>query len=216
MIYLLSDLHAGGEESIKSFKRYLETAREDDLLILLGDICLKLEDTPENRAFDEFFLSVQKNIAFIDGNHENFDYLYSFPEEDWNGGRVHRLTEHIVHMKRGHIFTLQGKTFLTFGGCKSSSRWKDRGLWYPQEEPTEEEYALLHQNLEKSRYKVDYILTHKYENGRGTQTPKLRELAEYIDANVEFKTWYAGHWHTNDAIDEKHLLIFDVPVPVAE
>ncbi len=214
MIYLLSDPHQGGEASAQALRDYLETARDEDLLILLGDISLKLEDAPVNREFDEFFLSSTKNIAFIDGNHENFDYLYSFPEEDWNGGRVHRLTDHIVHLKRGHVFTLEGKTFLTFGGCKSSSRWKDRGLWYPQEEPTDEEYALLHENLRKRNYQVDYILTHKYENGRGTQTPKLRELAEYIDANVQFKMWYAGHWHTDDRIDEKHALVYSIPTPV--
>ena len=212
MIYLLSDLHQGGEGSMQAFRDYLETAKDEDLLILLGDVCLRLEEA--YREFDEFFLSSTKNIAFIDGNHENFDYLYSFPEEDWNGGKVHRLTDHIVHLKRGHIFTLEGKTFLAFGGCKSSVRWKERGLWYPQEEPTDEEYALLHENLKKRGNQVDYILTHKYETGRGTQTPKLRELAEYIDNNVDFKMWYAGHWHTDEQIDEKHRLVFAIPTPV--
>lgn len=212
MIYLLSDLHQGGEGSMQAFRDYLETAKDEDLLILLGDICLRLEEA--YREFDDFFLSVKKNVAFIDGNHENFDYLYSFPEEDWNGGKVHRLTDHIVHLKRGHIFTIEGRTFLAFGGCKSSTRWKDRGLWYPQEEPTDEEYALLKENLEKRGNQVDYILTHKYETGRGTQTPRLRELAEYIDNNVEFKMWYAGHWHTDERIDEKHALVFAVPTPV--
>ena len=212
MIYLLSDLHQGGEGSMQAFRDYLETAKDEDLLILLGDICLRLGEA--YREFDEFFLSSTKNIAFIDGNHENFDYLYSFPEEDWNGGKVHRLTDHIVHLKRGHIFTIEGRTFLAFGGCKSSTRWKDRGLWYPQEEATDEEYALLHENLQKRGNQVDYILTHKYETGRGTQTPRLRELAEYIDNNVDFKMWYAGHWHTDEQIDEKHRLVFAIPTPV--
>ena len=212
MIYLLSDLHQGGEGSMQAFRDYVESAKEEDILILLGDICLKLEE--EYREFDEYFLSIKKNIAFIDGNHENFDYLYSFPEEDWNGGKVHRLTDHIVHMKRGHIFTIEGKTFLAFGGCKSSTRWKDRGYWYPQEEPTDEEYALLKENLEKRGNQVDYILTHKYETGRGTQTPRLKELAEYIDGNVDFKMWYAGHWHTDEQIDERHALVFAIPTPV--
>lgn len=212
MIYLLSDLHQGGEGSMQAFRDYVATAKDEDLLILLGDICLNLEEA--YREFDEFFLSIKKNIAFIDGNHENFDYLYSFPEEDWNGGKVHRLTDHIVHLMRGHIFTIEGKTFLAFGGCKSSVRWKDRGLWYPQEEPNDEEYALLKENLEKRGNQVDYILTHKYETGRGTQTPRLKELAEYIDGNIDFKMWYAGHWHTDEQIDERHALVFAVPTPV--
>ena len=101
MIYLLSDQHGG--ENIGELTKYLDTAGDDDLLIILGDVGVRFRDTEENRAFDELFLSSKKKIAFLDGNHENFDYIYSFPEEDWCGGRVHRLTENIVHLERGYI-----------------------------------------------------------------------------------------------------------------
>ena len=162
-------------------------------------------------------MSANKKIALVDGNHENFDYLYSFPEEELYGGMVHRITENLVHLERGYIYTIQGKTFFTFGGCVSGAKWKPLGLWYPEEAPTEEELARAYENLRASGNKVDYILTHKYETGVGkTQTPPLRELCSYINENVEFKHWYAGHWHTDKPIDEKHTLIYKILTPIGE
>lgn len=164
MIYLLSDLH--GDKDFTELLNYINTATDEDLLIILGDICINFENTEENREFTNFFLSIEKNIAFIDGNHENFEYLNSFPDEEWNGGTVRRLTKNIVQLKRGNVYTIDNKTFFAFGGCKSSSKWKEMGLWYDGEEPNEKELDLAYANLKKYNHCIDYILTHKYE-----QTP---------------------------------------------
>lgn len=154
-------------------------------------------------------LSAEKNIAFLDGNHENFPFLRSFPEEHWHGGKVHRLTSHVVHLMRGNIYTLEGKTFFVFGGCKSSAKWKTMGLWYPGEEPAPEEIALSRENLARHRYKVDYILTHKYEQGIGTVCPVLWELTKEWESTVQYSHWYYGHWHKNLQVDTKHSIVFD-------
>ena len=130
MIYLLSDLH--GELDFAAFDTYLQEDHTQDLLVILGDIGLEFENTEENKQFTRYFLSARCPIALVDGNHENFDYLYSFPVEDWQGGKVHRLTPNIVHLMRGHIFQLEGSSFFVFGGCKSSSKWKTQGKWFPQ------------------------------------------------------------------------------------
>ena len=98
MIYLLSDLH--GDINFKGLKEYINTATDDDLLIVLGDIGLKFENTEQNRVFDKEFLKINKNIAFIDGNHENFDYLNSFPEIEWNGGIAGKLSDNIFYLNR--------------------------------------------------------------------------------------------------------------------
>lgn len=212
MIWLLSDSHGG--EATEGIRQYLDTAPQDDLLILLGDVGLKFADTEENRAFDRLLLSASKNIAFLDGNHENFAYINSFPAEEWNGGTVHRLTDHLVHLMRGNIYFLEGKTFFVFGGCKSSPRWKEMGLWYPGEEPEPEEIALAHRNLAAHGYKVDYILTHKYEQtpARGTCCPELQKLTEYLEANVTYNHWYYGHWHKNQTVDSTHSVVYNPPV----
>lgn len=208
MIYLLSDLH--GDIEFSGLKEYLNVATDQDLLIILGDIGLNFEKTKKNREFTEFFLSIKKNIVFIDGNHENFGYLHSFPEEEWNGGIVGRLSPNILHLKRGNFYEIEGKTFFVFGGCKSSSKWKEMGLWYPEEEPSEEEYNLAYDNLKAHGYCADYILTHKYEQNPEEETTRgLAEFTRFIEDNVSYKKWYSGHWHKNIVLDEKHIFIYD-------
>lgn len=209
MIYLLSDIH--GDMHFPGLAEYLEKASDRDLLLILGDMELSFEESEKNRAFTEEFLKIRKNIAFLDGNHDNFAYLNSFPTEEWHGGTVNRLSEYIVHLKRGNIYELEGDRFFVFGGCKSSPKWKEMGLWFPGEEPQEEELALARDNLKVCGYQVDYILTHKYEQtpGRGTVSEKLRELTDFIDEKVRFRIWYAGHWHTEGRADEKHMFLYD-------
>ena len=216
MIWLLSDPHGG--ETTEGIRQYLQTAPSNDLLILLGDVGLKFTDTEENREFDRLLLGARKPIAFLDGNHENFGYIDSFPVEDWMGGKVHRLTDYVVHLMRGNIYTLAGKTFFVFGGCKSSAKWKEMGLWYPGDEPEPKQLALAYQNLAKHDYKVDYILTHKYEQtpARGTCCPALQAFTEFLEAKVTYRHWYAGHWHQNLLVDEKHSFVFDPPVFIPE
>ncbi len=205
MIYFLSDLHAVMD--FAALKKYLHSASENDLLIILGDIGLEFENTLQNNKFNSEFLSANKKIAFLDGNHENFNYLNSFPQEKWNGGIVGRLTENIVHLKRGNIYNIDGKSFFVFGGCKSSPKWKEMGLWYPEEEPSDRELSLAYENLKRCNYKVDYVLTHRYD--KFTKDDKLQELIDFIDDNVSFDKWFSGHWHENNIIDEKHLVVYD-------
>jgi len=208
VVYLISDLH--GEKDFKGLDEYINTAGDNDLLIILGDICMKFMDTEKNRAFTEYFLSIKNNIAIVDGNHENFAYIDSFPEEEWNGGTIHRLTDSIIHLKRGNVFEIEGKTFFVFGGCKSSSRWAERGLWYFGEEATDEECEYAKSNLKRYGNKVDFILTHKYEEEScKTICQNLLELTSYIEHTTEYGSWYSGHWHINKQVDEKHFLVYD-------
>ncbi len=209
MIYFVSDLH--GDINFKGFNEYLEKAGDDDLLIILGDMELEFKDTDENKHFTQKFLSAKKRIAFLDGNHENYGYINSFPEDEWMGGKVHRLSDNIVHLKRGNTYTIDGKTFFVFGGCKSTSKWKEMGLWFPGEEPEDKEIALAYENLKKHNYKFDYILTHKYEPYPGYEPIcyPLRELTRFIDKNVEFTRWFAGHCHWMGKFDDKHIIIYD-------
>lgn len=217
MIYLISDPHGG--ESMEGFLRYLEISTDSDLLIILGDLGVCFEDTEENRHFTEWFLSLDKKIAVVEGNHENHGFINSFPSDTWCGGEVHRLSDTIVHLKRGNIYDIEGKTFFVMGGCKSSAKWKEMGLWFDGEEPTEEELSLAYSNLSKYNNRVDYVLTHKYVNYKEVEKDKyptlsLEGLTKYIDENVTFGHWYSGHWHICKAVDELHTFVYDEPIQV--
>lgn len=216
MIYFVSDLH--GEYYLKGFQDYINQATDDDLLIILGDIGLEFEKNPTNKNFTEKFLSTRKNIAIIDGNHENHEYLKSFPEVNWNGGMVHKLTDTIVHLMRGQVYNISGENIFVFGGCKSSAKWKEMGLWYDGEEANETELKTAYDNIEKYGRKLDYVLTHKYERAPivGNTSIKLLELCTFIDENVQFKKWYSGHWHNNSKLDERHSVVYDKLIKLGE
>jgi predicted phosphodiesterase len=207
MIYLISDQHGG--ETIGEFNKYLDIATDSDLLISLGDVGLKFEDTKVNRAFDEILLSTKKKIAIIDGNHENFKYLFSFPKEEWQGGTVYRITPNLVVLERGNIYEINGKTFFVFGSAKSSDKWKDLGLWQPEEEPTKEQLNRAYENLKKHNFKVDYVLMHKREYGIGLRYDSLLTLCNFIEEKVDFKHFYSGHVHIAGQVDSKHTLVYD-------
>ncbi|MGM9641976.1 MAG: hypothetical protein ACI3XI_02070 [Eubacteriales bacterium] len=205
MIYFISDLH--GEPS-EAFCEYVENARQEDTLIILGDIGLAFWNTDENREFTEWFRSLSCNIAFIDGNHENFDYLYSFPEEDWHGGRVHRISPTAVHLMRGYVFEIEGMTFFTMGGCLSSHKWFERGWRWEAEEPSEGEIARGYDSLVACGNKVDYVLTHKYRiEDENAARLSFDGLINFIEREVSFTHWYSGHWHKYKRLDERHTVI---------
>lgn len=214
MIYFIADLHAG--ESVDGINSCLASYKKGDLIIILGDIGTEFVNTEENREFTKWFLSLKADIAFLDGNHEKFEYFNSFPLEDWNGGKVHRLTPNIVHLMRGNVYEIFNKKFFVMGGCKSSQRWVDLGLVNPLEMPSEEEFSLAYGKLNKLNNKVDYILTHKYPKFPAGITEfdknSIEGLSKYIDDKVEFKHWYSGHWHRTTFLDDKHTIVYDNPI----
>ena len=212
MIYLISDPHGGHRTA--GIEQYLRDSSKGDICIVLGDLGLNFAEHEHiYKEFTENFLKTDKKFAFIDGNHENYDYIYSFPTEKWHGGEVHRLTPNIVHLMRGYIFDIENKSFFVMGGCRSSNKWKERELWYREEIPTHEEIERGYKNLEKHGRKVDYILTHKYfcDEKRDPKEEEMYNLNRFIDDNVEYKLWFSGHFHTNGEFDEKHKMIYDVP-----
>ena len=212
MIYFISDLHGG--KDLRSLEKYEKIRNKGDLLIVLGDVGIRFnKDSETNAYFDQYFLSLKYPILMIDGNHENFDYLYSCPREIAYGGEVHRLTDNIIHLCRGEIFTIDGKTFLAMGGCKSTQKWKDSGLWWEAEAPTPDEIAHAKENLAAHGNKVDYVLTHKHSRTNVDENDlTLEGFIEYVEKNVEYTHWYSGHWHAESHPDENHTVVYDVPI----
>ena len=110
---------------------------------------------------------------------------------------------------------IEDNSFLVMGGCGSTDKWKSTPLWWAREQASDEELALAVENLKKRNNKVDYILTHKCSNPEHTlRYDSAERFAEYREKNIEYKQWYAGHWHESKALDERHTIIFDVPKPL--
>lgn len=122
MIYVTGDTHGDFcRFNRKNFPEQKELNKED-CVIICGDFGGVWEYKGEsgyekyrlNRLEDKSFTTV-----FVDGNHECFPRLTEYDEAIWHGGRVHMIRPHALHLMRGQIFELEGRSFFTFGGASS-------------------------------------------------------------------------------------------------
>lgn len=121
MIFVTGDTHGNwyGRFNTNAFPEQKEMGR-DDFVIVCGDFGI-WHDNEDERERLSFLEKRPFTILFCDGNHENFDRLYSdeFEIVDFHGGKAHRIRDNIYHLMRGYIFDLEGKRFFVFGGARS-------------------------------------------------------------------------------------------------
>lgn len=179
---------------------------KSDYVIIAGDFGLIWKGEPDatERYWLDWLDSKPWTTLFIDGNHENHARLSMYGVEVWNGGKVHRISESVIHLMRGQVFTLDGKTFFTMGGAASV----DKALrtpyvsWWPEEIPSSRELGEAFDNLEAHNWKVDYVITHCPPAKALLQIPLLSHqidgfgnwLQGMADA-LDFKQWFFGHMH---------------------
>ena len=159
MIYITGDTHGEINRFSPAFIPYEDKLTADDILIVCGDFGFvfynenqyQYEYNVDEKALDELSKKPY-TILFIDGNHENFERLYHYPEIEKFGAPVHKIRNNIFHLERGRIYTIQNKTFFTFGGAYSIDRYmrqKNISYW-EQELPKDEEYKRGVRALKKS------------------------------------------------------------------
>lgn len=119
MVHVTGDTH--GEESRFSAELMPEQSgwKEDDKLIIAGDFGYVFEG--EQRVLSEknkLNALSKKNfeILFVDGNHEGFDYLLNYPEEERYGAPVRRIRNNIFWLQRGFVYTIEGMRVFVMGG----------------------------------------------------------------------------------------------------
>lgn len=222
MIFVTGDTH-GRIERI-SENESLKALGEGDYLIVCGDFGFVLATKGTMNYFAEYedilrLEALPYTVLFVDGNHENFDRLNAYPEEIWNGGKVHRIGKNILHLMRGQVFEIEGKRIFTMGGAHSFDKFiRTEGLsWWSAEIPNVDELAEAKRNLERFNNTVDYVITHTAPRAgiaalgfdvADDEIP-LTELLDYVLENVSFKRWYFGHWHTDRKIDERLFAIYN-------
>lgn len=225
MIYVTGDIH-GGFDIHKLSSKELRSAglriKKDDYVIVCGDFGLVWDNKPEERYWRKWLDEKPWTTLFVDGNHENFELLNTYPVEEWHGGRIHRISEKIVHLMRGNVFSLEGASFFTFGGAASHDKeWRLPGLsWWPEELPSDEELRQANDVLTLCNNQVDYIISHcapSLIQGRLNptyKTDRLTEYFEYVRETVKFKRWYFGHYHEDVDFDDGFSCLLDRVLPL--
>ena len=220
MIYVTGDTHG-----LQNFQKLHIFAGEhpeltlDDYVIIAGD-CGAVWSEKYLAADLRYYTELPFTVLFVDGNHENFDLLNSFPIEMWKGGKVHKIRPNLIHLMRGQVFEIEGKTIFTFGGATSIDKCmrKEGFSWWPQELPTFEELDEGMENLKRYNNKVDYIITHscgeralmhhqvRRAAGEKIYCPESHILSNFEDT-VEFKHWYFGHFHIDARLSYKYTVL---------
>lgn len=189
MIYVTGDCHQNFREfNTKIFPEQKEMTKEDYVIICgdFGGVWNKEVENKEEKHLLDWLEEKPFTTLFVDGNHENFDRLYSYPVELWHGGKVHKIRPSVIHLMRGQIYEIDGKSFFTFGGAsshdiesgildpedpdfKEKKKWLDREwrsyrvnhiTWWAQELPSEKEMQEGRANLAARDNQVDFIVTH--------------------------------------------------------
>ena len=135
-----------------------------DVLIVCGDFGFIWDLPPSGKSKNlKSPAEMLFTIAFVDGCHENFDILeQSFRTVRWRGGRAHLIAPNIFHMMRGEIFTIDDRTYFTFGGGHSQDfEFRQGRNWWQREQPTHAEIRRAIHNLNEHNAQVDYIITHE-------------------------------------------------------
>ena len=120
MVYVTGDCHAQFHKfNTDNFPEQKDMTR-NDIVIVCGDFGL-WHDTSQEQWWLNWLGEKSFTLVFVDGNHENFDRLYSdeFPIVDFHGGKAHKIRENIYHLMRGYVFDFEGKKFFAFGGASS-------------------------------------------------------------------------------------------------
>lgn len=220
-MFVCGDIH--GDIDIRKLYNddRLKNLTKDDYVIICGDAGIVWNTTNDEMIakYDAFPFTT----LFVDGNHENHDVLNSYPVTEWNGGKVHKISNSIIHLMRGQIYEINGKKFFTMGGATSI----DKGLrtegvsWWRTEMPSREEYEEALDNLEKVNYEVDYVLTHCAPYSilgimdfycRWYERDALTSFFDHLEFenNLKFKMWFFGHYHMDRNIENKYICLYDV------
>lgn len=223
MILITGDIHGSNDISKLTNKSnpIFRQMTKEDYVIICGDFGLIWDNSKQDMWWRKWLNERQFTTLFVDGNHENFDLLYEFPQEEWNGGKVHRISESIFHLMRGQVFDINGKKFFTMGGAESHDkeiRKLGKSIWL-QELPNDDEYAEALVNLEKCNYKVDYVITHcapteiehevelviskKTEYKYSYSKNKLTDFLDDTEKKLQYERWFCGHYHC-DYISKLH------------
>lgn len=217
----------------------------DDVVIVCGDFGI-WNDSNEERWWLKWLSQKQFTIAFVDGNHENFDRLYgnAFPIVDFHGGKAHKIRENIYHLMRGYLFVFEGKKFWCFGGASSHDiddgildpdqfespakfistvkQWQKQGKifrvnhssWWKEELPTQEEMDFGTKTLAQNNFETDYVISHCCPQDVASmlgfrEADILTSYFNEIAHRLKFTKWFFGHYHGEDSVFGKFILLYD-------
>ena len=225
MIVVTGDTHIpiDAEKLVGAHSPLLSRLTKEDYLIVCGDFGGVWNGSTEENLYLDLLNDMNYSLLFVDGNHENFDLLNTYPSKRWKGGMVGEIRPTVFHLKRGYVFSIDGLRIFTFGGAYSIDKpyRKESISWWKEELPSKTEIERALGNLETIGNRVDYIITHTaprdilrdvFGYGYIEDEQELLSLFEFLKNECDFKHWYFGHVHKDIKIDNRFTALYNTMV----
>lgn len=227
MIYITGDTH-GQFYRINQFCKKINTSKED-IMIILGDAGINNAcsfDKTLKKKLDELPIT----LFCVHGNHEQRPYdISSYHEKEWHSGIVYMERKHpsILFAKDAEVYDFNGLKSIVIGGAYSVDKYYRiiRCMpWYENEQPSEDIKKSVEEKLEQYAWKIDLVLSHtvplKYEPKEvflpsidQSSVDKSTEIwFDSLENKLNYKRWYAGHYHTEKKIDNLQIMYENVEV----
>ena len=120
MILLLADLH--NKTDFYKFMDAEQFLEEEDTLIVCGDFGLIWYGDERDNWLLDYVDSRKFTTLFVDGNHENFDAINKYPIIEKFGANCTNIRDRIFNLRRGEIYTIEGKRIFTLGGAECTDK----------------------------------------------------------------------------------------------
>ena len=248
MIYITGDTHGDFRRFGTQIFPEQKIMTSEDSVLICGDFGGVWDGSGEDQYWLHWLEQKPFQVLFVDGNHENYDLLKTYPVENWKGGKIQRIRPNILHLMRGQVYELEGKKIFTFGGARSHDiaygildpaapgfarqkkeakrlkkeiRILHESIW-EEEIPSADEYEEGFRNLERTHWKVDYIITHCCNTttqaslgGGNFQPDSLTEYLEQIKQKVKYQYWFFGHYHDNRNLPDGQILLYEQMIRIS-
>ena len=223
-ILLSGDFHANSESELKSIRENTlmgqyspELYKGINYHIILGDggFLWPGNKNGDRANYRELALRPFQVLCVL-GNHDPVLGRPDLPEIDIGIGEkvilVNKERPFVAYLKRGKIYSIEGKKFLALGGALSIDReYRLPNIsWWENEYWTEAEKESVFLLLEKEN-RFDYVLSHTGPSRinetvfaflRQSHLPKFFDevgaLNERIDGKISCRQWFCGHWHRDE------------------
>ena len=200
---------------------------KNDILFVCGDFGFIWQGEEIAKMYLRQIATKNFQTVFIDGNHENFSVLSQMEIiREWNGARAGYLPYGIIHLLRGEVYTVDGKTIGVCGGADSIDRSKRvEGIsWWKEETITPAQSQSLICNVyENYDGHLDIMLTHDCPTEAlqllGVFYPSIfdwitqendsrRELDKIEREIPSIDRWFFGHHHIDKWLGSKYRALY--------
>ena len=216
MIYVTGDTH-GDETRFKQFKKLFPKRR--DHLLVCGDFGFVWDGSGQEQKLLKKLGRHSFDILFVEGCRDNYDLLKTFPTVPYRGGQARKISGNLYQLLRGEIYDIDGKKVFAFGGGYSDEDWldtgHDSGMWWIEEQPSEEEMDRGLANLTACSNKVDIVITHDAPASMrhfiridDNEESVIHTYLEQVMKQCDFGHWFFGHYHLDKIIPPRFTAVF--------